>query len=343
MLHGMQRKVTKKQHRLKEKKMKLQKSIFLNTIFVLFLLSGNVHSQVNDKNFHLKISSPQNKIKYGAPVIINIEVTFKEPQISSFTGEVMRVRKLGGMRFHYKNKNTGQESTYGFAIPVSFHLKDDKGLVYFAKELLLWEVREPREKLIANLLFESPGNYTFTLTGPKKTVSNTIAVEIIPSEEGEKALSLLSDPNTIAFLWGGLLKSPDTVSALEELVKQYEKTVLAKWAAARLGIEYFIDFHKEHTSFEKFLVKYRQNKVQNKNFDNACKYLTIALNLPDDFPIRERILYELIRVEFIKGNYEKVSELLDELAIKYTKGKYGKKVPRIRAELEELKTLYPNN
>jgi hypothetical protein len=70
-------------------------------------------------------------------------------------------------------------------------------------------------------------------------------------------------------------------------------------------------------------------------------YLAMGTGLPDEFAIRENVLFSLSRAEFIKGDYEKAASLLDELAAKYPHGEYGKRATRAKAELLELQKRKP--
>jgi len=150
-----------------------------------------------------------------------------------------------------------------------------------------------------------------------------------------------SDPNDYSFLLHGsdgfVYKRAERMSHLKAVADKCKGALLAKWCGARLGIEYFRDFHRRHPSFERFKAKRKQGAVKEPLFELAYKYLRIGAELPDEFPVREEVLYQLTRPEWIMNNYERVFSLLDELSAKYPTGRYGRRVANSRVELEELK------
>ena len=54
------------------------------------------------------------------------------------------------------------------------------------------------------------------------------------------------------------------------------------------------------------------NKIRDKGID-----------LPDEFPIREEVVYTLASIESVKGNRERAESLKDELVRKYPHGKFA--------------------
>ena len=166
-------------------------------------------------------------------------------------------------------------------------------------------------------------------------------ITVKPASQSErKVLSILSDPNDYAFLlYGGdkhLKKHPERISLLKQVIEQFEGNVLAKMGAAHLGLEYFKQFQDKHPSFIYYEEQYQKDLIKGQLFNQAHKYLTIGTKLPDEFPIREGLLTQLVRTEYTVGNPEKAFSLLDELRTKYPKGKYGRKASKWKQELLEL-------
>jgi hypothetical protein len=131
-------------------------------------------------------------------------------------------------------------------------------------------------------------------------------------------------------------RRPDRISTLKKLVEQCGDTLLGKWAAARLGIEETNELEKKYPDGLKLLDQYREGKTVEPLVEQAHSYLSTAYKLPDEFPVRERILYELPKAELIKGNYKKALSLLDELGKKYPNGEYGKRSDNAKEELKKL-------
>jgi len=166
-------------------------------------------------------------------------------------------------------------------------------------------------------------------------------INVEPASNPEQlAINLLSDPNDYFFLEQGEdeypEKRPESISHLQQVVDRCEGTVLAKWAASRLGLEYFQEFHKKHPSFVKFKAKHQEGQIEEPLFDQVRKYLSVGVELRDEFPIRENVLSKLVNIEFMDGNYEKAFSLLDELRTKYPDGEYGRKASGWKEELIEL-------
>jgi hypothetical protein len=314
--------------------MSYQKSAFCLVAVTVILLTSQ--SGKTQEGYSIEISTAQKRIEYGSPLVLNLRLVYQQPRMWRETGKTRQVVSLDWLDLQVQQSETEETRLFRLGRTV-FHLQGTKGLEYIGKVVLWCHVHEERGKLIKRMIFDKPGTYTFIIMDAKKRNSNTLDILIEPSDLGHKALSLLTDPNDIAFLLGGVYKSPERVSHLEEVVNQCEGTLLAKWCAARLGLEYFEDFHKKHPSFVKFKAKLKKGQVQEPLFDKAHMYLTAGAKLPDEFPIREKVLYQLGRTEVIKDNYEKAFSLLDEMSAKYPKGKYGKRASRGKQELQEIK------
>jgi hypothetical protein len=190
-------------------------------------------------------------------------------------------------------------------------------------------------------MFDKPGTYTISVLASPQHISNELAIVVEQSSSLQnKALSLLSDPNDYAFMVFGsheyANRRAERISHLRQVVEQCEGTLLAKWAASRLGLEYFQEFHKKHPSFVKFKAKHQEGQIEEPLFDQVRKYLSVGVELRDEFPIRENVLSKLVNIEFMDGNYEKAFSLLDELRTKYPDGEYGRKASRWKEELIEL-------
>jgi len=307
---------------------KLQSAIAVMSL----VLSTAVTSQ--GKPSQIEISSKDALLQVGDPLTLRLVYKYEKPLIRPTTGEIVQSFP------HYAHlkveHSEGRFSMNRFPIfPTDLTVKDSLGLEYDGQFVSLYHRGQKR------ILFPTPGTYTVTVSGYTR-ISNPLSITVEPASELQtRALSLLSDPNDYSFLEHGAYEDPNKrsvrISRLRLVVEQCEGTIYAKWAAARLGLEYFEDFHKKHPSFIKFKAKLNKDQVEEPLFDKAHLYLTAGAKLPDEFPIREKVLYQLGRTEVIKDNYEKAFSLLDELGAKYPKGKYGKRASKGKEELQRVK------
>ncbi len=306
----------------------------IKTIITMILLLAGSLCMGDEILPKIEIISQAQEIRVGEPLILKLVYRFQQPIISPDTGKVRENFKHSAyLNIEHKDKKFSTRRVPLF--PIDLKIKNGQGLEYDRWFVCFYHYGEGR------LLFPVPGKYSVTANGWTKR-SKPLHIEVKePSELEKLALLLLSDMNDYFFLESGEYddeqKRPERMSHLIEVVEQCKGTTLAKWAAACLGIEYFIEFHRKHPSFEKFKDKRQKDKVEEPFFDLACKYLAIGADLPDEFQIREKVLWRLIDAEFIKDNYEKMDILLDELEAKYPSGKYGRKAPRTRIELKRLK------
>ena len=313
--------------------MSCQKGVFcLAAVTVILLTSQSGETQ---EGYSIEISTAQKRTEYGSPIVLSLRLVYQQPQMWRVTGKTRQVVSLDLLDLQVQQSETEETRLFRLWKTV-FHLQGTKGLEYTGKVVLWCHVHEERGKLIKRMIFDKPGAYTFSVMDAKKRSSNTLDILMEPSDLGQKALSLLTDPKDIAFLIGGVYKSPESVSRLEEVVNQCEGILLAKWAASRLGIEYFKEFQKKHPSFEKFKALRDKGKLKEPLFDQVRKYLSAGAELPDEFSVRENVVFKLFNMEFLDGNYEKAFSLLDELRTKYPDGEYGRKASGLKEKLIEL-------
>ena len=313
-------------------------NIKIRKMFIVVCLTSNLMLNANEIPSTIEIDSRQKSIRVGAPLLLKLVYKYDEQKISSVTGEISE--EIIHYAYLKIEHHEGSFSTDRFPIfPIELLLQDTQGLEYSGQFVFFYHPGEKR------LLFPKPGTYRVTIRGWTK-VSNPLNITVKPTLELHKrALSLLSDPNDYSFLEFGTHefkeKRSERISHLKKVVEQREGAVLAKWAAARLGLEYFEGFHNKHPSFQKFKALRKKNKVKDPLFEQARKYLEIGAKLPDEFPIREDILRQLTRIEYMDGNDKKAFSLIDELGTKYPKGKYGRKASEWKEELLELQKREP--
>lgn len=317
----------------------LTKKLQLVIAVMSLVLSTAVTSRA--KHSQIEISSKKTLLQVGEPLIIKAMYRFEEPQVSKTNEFYQTMGSRSSIQIKRDEAGILTPHYYDSVGPGTLLLQDTQGLVYACDSLLFYNPYENR------LIFDKPGIYEVTVRRTREIISNPLHITVKPANDLNKgALSFLLDPNDYSFLEHGTYEDPNKrslrISRLRQFVEQCEGTIYAKWAAARLGLEYFEDFHKKHPSFIKFKAKLQKNQVEEPLFDKAHMYLSAGAELPDQFPIPEKVLYQLGRTEVIKDNYERAFSLLDELSAKYPKGKYGKRASRAKQELQRIKKREEN-
>ena len=304
---------------------------------VLTLLLPNMSFAT--ESYTMKIAGLQNQLKVGEPLLINLIYHYQEPQVSPTTGEIERSARMRGLHLQVRSGTEETEKTYKITPTWTWlTLQGKQGLEYSGLINIFYDFSSTK------LIFDQSGTYSIRVLNAQKTLSsNSYDVVVLPPSHLEKkALSILSDPNDFTFLLGGVYEKSErsrVIAHLKNVVVQCNGTLLAKMAAARLGLDYFKEFHKKHPSFEKFKSKLEQGQIQEPLFDQAHKYLSAGYALPDELSIRDSVLGHLVETEFINGNYKKAISLVDELRTKYPDGEYGRKASMWKEELVELQEL----
>jgi len=192
------------------------------------------------------------------------------------------------------------------------------------------------------LLFPTPGQYRIVALVYGR-LSNQILIKVKPpSDSMKQVLSLLSDPNDWAFLedseYRGRTYLTSAMERFRQIVDRFPQTVVAKRAAASLGFEFFNQFYQKNPGLERVLRMRKESKPRDPLLERTMGYLQIAYELPDEYPIRENVLYQLARIYAIDGDFKKAMDLLDELGKKYPNGSYGhgRRIQKVKEELQTL-------
>jgi len=296
-------------------------------------------SRVTGSPKQIIISSPNSTRRVGEPLIMKATFIFKEPIFSPVTSEPQAAIHQY-MKLYFLNEDGSKNKFDRLTGRKGLYREDDKGQVYSNHFLIFWNE-------YIGLYFDEPGSYIIQAE-EGKVFSNPLEIQVIPGRNAEnRALSILkdADPNVHKFiLFGRSLEhkknADEILSTASKIIDECSDTVLGKLSAANLGLKYFADYRTNVMAVEsavEFIRKYRQNKITKEKPEEAHKYLSKAVKLADEFPVREEVLYRIAHIDFIKGNYENASKFLDGLAEKYPKGRYGRRVPRIRSWMERLK------
>jgi hypothetical protein len=227
-----------------------------------------------------------------------------------------------------KKDNEGTEYYCTSLSPNTLKLWDNKGFTYGNYFIIFMN------NVKQNIIFEEPGKYRVRLFVDKNYFSDVLNINVIPTDSTVNDHCILSDPNEYHFLMGSNIEIENRSKVmlhLKKLVKQCDQTLFSKWIAAQLGIEYYIA-----ADCEKVNARREKKEVREDIFDQAIKYLSIATELPDDFPIREEVLYRLAEIEIEKHNYFKSLSYIEELGNKYPLGKYGKNASRHKNKIMKM-------
>jgi hypothetical protein len=284
----------------------------------------------------VEITTQNTSIRVGEPLIVKLTYKFEQPLILAETNKVSGNAAYSAFFQVNDGSVEGGHSTDFYPLHGSTLLVQDiQGLEYSGSFVMFYDHAKKK------LLFDKPGTYTLTIVGDTKASNNLSITVASASYLEEEALSLFTDPNNFYFLEFGSYEGEDarekSTIQLKKVVEQKPTTMLAKWSAGRLGIEYFKEFHKKYPSFQKFKTIRKQTGTEEALFDQTLLYLNKAVTLPDEFSIKEEVLYKLSTVAYINNDYKKANMLLDELENKYPQGVYGKKAKEAKNELEMLR------
>lgn len=275
------------------------------------------------------------EMKVGEPLIMEVTYRYSEPVISEETGQPHREIFHWAYLWVAGPNETNDGTRDQLQSPLTLRLQDEQGLEYAERFVLFHDFER------GGAMFDEPGRYKIQVHGWTKR-SNVLEIEVeAASELEERALSFLSGATDCHYLVSHEDKLGEDRKEIKErfrkVVEQCEGTLLSKWCAGRLGIDYFREFMKKHPSFVKTRALYKEGTLEDALFDKSCEYLELGSDLPDELPVREHILYDFSQAECVKGNYDKALMLIDEIGRKYPEGKYGRRAASQRAELEQFR------
>jgi hypothetical protein len=309
------------------------------SIYIIFVLTISACASNQQALPRVNLSATSFSIKLGEPLVICINYVYQTPQTKAGKDKPLDMIRHGAI-INIKD-DRGTTIVPKFPIYPSVLIRqDEEGLSYSGNFVLFFNHLDNDKRLV----FDKPGVYTIKLLGQELLGAGApkpLTIEVKQASTSEiQALKLLSDPNDFLFLEFASHefkeKRPERISHLKKVVEQYEGTFLAKWCAARLGMEYFEQFKDVHRSFSGYEKKRQKDLLNGILFKDANKYLVIGAKLPDSFPLREEVLMQLVSIEIAKGNDEKANSILDELGAKYPKGKHGRKASQMKKELLEI-------
>ncbi len=310
---------------------------------IILLLFFNVNVHAKDTNEpKLEIKAYSSDIKIGEPLILEIQVKYEKPNISSETGEIITSRRISSPYLIITKKGQKEEIKYEYDSilnkPLPLIEKGSKGLEYTGSFIAFYDQNKK------SLLLTEPGEYSCRLESTRnKMESNTIEINVKPaSKQEQKALSILTGEFDLLILESSesdikLMEIPGALDRFKQVVEQCPDTMLAKMAATRVGIELAREYEAQLDK-----VNRRRELVSKQLARESAKYFEIALKLPDAFSIREEILYWMFEIEYYDKNYPKAISYLEELDQKYPLSPRGKEALRGIEEVKEDMANDPN-
>ncbi len=280
-------------------------------------------------------------IKIGEPLIIELKYTFPFPRRENNSNKIQQTVSLGDAHGSVYIKD-GNDENIGFEIahPSPLICRDNKGLIY-SNYFIIFSNRDTKK-----LMFNKPGTYIIEFDNQEQldnAMNKPTTVEVkSASEQEKKALSLLTGKDDLMILvrdnYRGIeTKYPGVIDRYKKVVEQCPDTMISKLAATCIGMVLYNDY-EEQRIFLNINEQYKLKTIAKE----AMEYLEKGLELPDEFPIREDILYMLTESEIEVGEkkYSKAIAYLEELSEKYPYGRWGKSA---LSGIEEIKTMMAND
>jgi len=289
----------------------------------------------------IEVSVKQDEIRVGEPLIMELRMIWDEPLIAQDSNQPLN-SVLHFASVLIRNAASKEKiCKYRLFSPSDLRIDGIKGLRYKGTFVILYDYGEKR------LCFGEPGTYELEVRAWTKT-SNTAKVRVEPASKVEaRAISLLKDPNCYALLLDFYENEGDKEALLKRVklvADECEDSTLGKWCASLIGHHKFQEFMRgKNKSPAALRGLYEEGQLQEKSFTEAIRYLELGSKLPNEIQVRESVLFDLVRAEYIRGKVGRVTSLMDELESHYSNGKLGKRVPEMRAELERLKAEEPHD
>ena len=320
--------------------MTVQKNnLFLVILLQFFCVYVLASDETNEQRMEIKAYSYE--INVGEPLVLDIIFTCKTPNINSKTGEIITSGKMYAPYLFAIKKGQKEEIKYESKFnrlnKPDFPIidKGKKGLEYTGSFIVFYD------QVKKGLFFNQPGVYSCRLEDARdKIKSNTIEINVKPSgKQEEKAMSILADKDDLMILEceDYIHLQKEVLERFKQVIEQCPDTMIAKMAAAHVGMALNDEYARKRqtTNIEEW------DKLKPLK-EKSVKYFQIGLKLPDEFQIRETILYMLAELEFRKDekNYMQAKSYLEEITEKYPYGRWGKTAI---SGIEEVKTMMAND
>jgi len=322
---------------------KVNRYISIVTLMIIFAARGICFCAPVGPPDRVEVVSENKIIKIGEPLIVKMKLIWEDKNIVESDRRGLNIFSTLEIERRINDKYSPH---FRIGYEASFRLEAGSPATYSTIFFIFYDFRRER------LIFSKPGLYIIKGRASGK-MSEPLEIEVKPPSQAEKnAIELLTDPNDYGVLMFGVGSSfnrkkeeQQRLKAIETLKKVFNRngnSVIGRWAAARVGIELYEQLDEKYRgkNVDKVMEDYRTGKIKEPLVDEAHRYLSAALELPDsmidpsgEFHIRENVLYALLRVEQYKGNYQKCLSYLDELIKRYPEGRFSRRVQEANLRL----------
>jgi len=302
----------------------------------VILVNVNVFGAVPSQ---IELSVKQDEIRVGEPLIMELRMIWDEPLMAQDSNQPLNSVHHSASVFIRSVVNKDKIYKYPLLSPLFLRIDGADGRCYKGTFVILYDHGRK------SLCFGDPGTYELEVRAWTKT-SNISKVKVEPASQVEaKAISLLSDPNCYALLLDFYGDEGDKEALLKRVklvADECEESTLGKWCASLIGRGKFQEFMRgKKKSAAALRGLHEQGKLQEESLAEAIRYLELGSKLPNEIQVRESALFDLVRAEYIRGKDDRVTSLMEELENHYPDGRFGKRVPAMRSELERLKVEEP--
>lgn len=330
----------------------LRRTFLLGLLLTCFLLNPALYAHTYTDGHantptSVQITSPKTTLDISEPLILKLTYKFEEPQMNAETNDIYSgIRHSSCLLIELKDADNDWLVNYPDFSPfekegvkyyplelqsLNLNVHDEQGLEYSGYFLISYNHYKK------SLVFDEPGTYRIcTISTTTKIFSNVIDLQITSQMQEEKCALL--DPNVCDFLMGiDRVAFKDTnyhskiMVNLKNIVERCPNSLWSKLAAARVGLESLRDYERERTEARR-----EKREPSRQLYQEAKVYLRMGLDLPDDFFVRQQILWGLMEIEMENKNFSQALSYLNELGVKYPKGEYGKRIAGGEAEAELL-------
>lgn len=304
------------------------------TILVVFSWIVLISNTSNaSEEIYMEISFSNTRIKIGDPLFAQIKHRYKTSYVDVNTNKGVERYILHFIRFRV-NKLDSVSKIYKLT-PSVVMFKDEENETSFSGVV---EIHFDEHGLI----FVEPGVYEICWISPdEKEISNIIQIEVKGlTKEEKKALDTLKHPDDYIFLQSGYCingTKAAVMSRLEKYIERDPNTILNKRIKVRIGLENLKELKKRYGDLDEFNKTIQQETAKDPLTDKVIQNLNLALELSNDFPSRQEVLYHLAILEYIKNNDKKSFSLLEKSIRKYPMSEYGKKAKKMKDYLERRK------
>jgi hypothetical protein len=172
-------------------------------------------------------------------------------------------------------------------------------------------------------------------TGAKDGFSNILEIPV--SQTAPQCDPGLLKPMDLTCLMNGSvakLNKPDANGSLRDRFLRYasrnKQTLLGQWMAACVAAA-----DAEALEIAEHDLRMKRQRICDTYRDEVIPRLVSSLQMPNEFQIREDILWRLTEIEFKRQNYRQAIHHLDELAEAYPLGRRGRDATRSKEEVQK--------